>query len=73
MIKGFHLQLVGYPSFCNFKWFNIKTATAHYSAHSCIIQREVDKLLTQDVMKPLTGSANFYSNMFVVPKHTGGL
>ena len=70
MVEGHHLQL-RYHSllFCNFKWFNFKDATAHHPD----IQKEVDVLLTKSTIEPWTGSGGFYSNVFVVPRHTGGL
>ena len=33
----------------------------------------MDDLLTKGANEPSTGGACFYSNTFVVPKHTGGL
>ena len=36
-------------------------------------RREVDDLLGKGAFEPSTGGAGFYSNIFVVPKHTGGL
>ena len=42
-------------------------------AHHPIIQKEVDEILAKDVTEPCTGSASFYSNVFVVPKCTDGL
>ena len=38
-----------------------------------IIQKEVDELLAKGAIEPSSGGAGFYSNVFVVPKHTGGL
>ena len=57
------------PLFCNFWQFNVKVAAAHHP----IIQKEVDELLSKEVIESSSGGAGFYSNMFVVPKHTGGL
>ena len=37
------------------------------------IQEEVDELLAKEAVEPLIGGASFYSNVFVVPKHSGGL
>ena len=70
MVQGHHLQLWSHPPlFCNFWQFNIKVATTHHP----IIQKEVDELLAKGVIEPSSGGAVFYSSMFVVPKHTGGL
>ena len=44
-------------------------AVAHYP----IIQKEVDELLSKGTIEPSSGCAGFYSSMFVVHKHTGGL
>ena len=69
MLQGHHLQLQSHPPlFCNFWQFNVKVATTHHP----IIQ-EVDELLTKGVIEPSSGGAGFYSSMFVIPKHTGGL
>ena len=54
--------------FHNFWQFNVKAATTHHS----IIQKKVDELLAKGVIEPSSGGAGFYSNMLVVPKHTGG-
>ena len=43
------------------------------AAHHPVIQKEVDELLAKGAIKPSSGGAGFYSSMFVVPKHTGGL
>ena len=53
----------------NFQQFNVKAAVAHHPT----IQKEVDELLAKGVTEPSSGGAGFYSSMFVVPKHTGGL
>ena len=67
VVSGSHLKLRCHPPLLhNFKWFNIKAAIAHYS----VIHREVDGMLAKGSVEPLSG---FYSNVFVVPKHTGGL
>ena len=55
--------------FHNFRQFNIKASPAHNS----ISQKEVDELLAKGVNEPSTGGAGFCSNIFVVPKHMGGL
>ena len=69
MVKGHYLKLRSCsPLFCNFKWFNIKAAAAH---HPIILK--VVRLLTKGAVEPLSGGAGFYSNVFVVPKHVGGL
>ena len=57
------------PFFCNFKLFNIKNAVSYHA----IIQNKWMSLLVKGAVEPLTGGAGFYSNGFVVPKHTGGL
>ena len=33
----------------------------------------MDELLAKGVIEPSSGGAGFYSSVFVVPKHTGGL
>ena len=38
-----------------------------------VIQREVYELLAKGAIEPSTGVAGFYSNVFAVSKHTGGL
>ena len=43
------------------------------AAHHPVIQKEVDELLAKGAIEPSSGGAGFYSSMFVVPKHTGGL
>ena len=43
------------------------------AAHHPIIQKEVDELHSKAVIEPSSGGAGFYSSVFVVPKHTGGL
>ena len=43
------------------------------AAHHPIIQKAVDELLSKGAFEPSSGGAGFYSNVFVVPKHTGGL
>ena len=37
------------------------------------IQMEVDELKAMGAIEPSTGNAGFYSTVFVVHKHTGGL
>ena len=70
MVWDHHLQLRSHPAlFHNFQWFNIKVAAAHHP----IIQKEVDELLAKGVIELSSGCAGFYSSMFVVSKHTGGL
>ena len=54
--------------FHNFHQINIKAASAHP-----IIQKEVQKLLAKGAVEPLSDSAGFYSSVFVVPMHLGGL
>ena len=70
MVQGHHLQLRSHPPwFCNFWDINVKVAAAHHP----IIQKEVDELPSRGVIEPSPGGAGFYSSVFVVPKHTGGL
>ena len=70
MVWGHHLQLKSHPPlFHDFWHFNVKAAAAHHP----VIQREVDELLAKGAIEPSSGGAGFYSSMFVVPKHTGGL
>ena len=70
MVQGHHRQLWSHPSFfCNFWQCNVKVATAHHP----LIQKEVGELLAKGAVEPSSGGAGFYSSMFVVPKHTGGL
>ena len=70
MVWGHHLQLRFCPPlFCNFQQFNVKVAAGHHP----IIQKKVDELLAKGAIEPSSGGAGFYSSMFVVPKHTGGL
>ena len=47
----------------------MKAAAAHYP----IIQEEVDEMIAKGVLEPSSGCTSFYSNVFVVPKHIGGL
>ena len=54
---------------CNFKWFNIRLATVHHS----LIQEKVDELIAKGAIELSTGRAGFYSNVYVVPKHTHSL
>ena len=69
MDRDHHLQLMCHSlHFHNFKWVNIKVATVHHP-----ITQEVDELLAKGVIEPLSGGAGFYSNVFIVPKHTGDL
>ena len=70
MVWGHHLQLRSHPPlFCNFWHFNVKVPAAHHP----VIQKEVDELLAKGAIEPSSGGASFYSSVFVVPKHTGGL
>ena len=70
MVQGHHLQLRSRPPlFRNFWHFNVKVPAAHHP----IIQKEVDELLAKGAIEPSSGGAGFYSSVFVVPKHTGGL
>ena len=70
MVQGHHHQLRSRPPlFRYFQHFNVKVPTAHHP----VIQKEVDELLAKGAIKPSSGGAGFYSSVFVVPKHTGGL
>ena len=70
MVWGHHLQLRSHPPlFHDFQHFNVKAAAAHH----LVIQKEVDELLAKGAIEPSSGGASFYSSMFVVSKHTGGL
>ena len=70
MVQGHHLQLRSHsPLFRNFWHFNVKVPAAHHP----VIQKEVDELLAKGAIEPSSGGARFYSSVFVVPKHTGGL
>ena len=55
--------------FHNFKQFNLN-ATA-VLLH--VIQKEAHDLLSKKAIEPSTDGAGFYANVFVVPKHIGGL
>ena len=69
-VWGHHLQLRSCPPlFHDFWHFNVKVAAAHHP----VIQKEVDELLAKGAVEPSSSGASFYSSMFVVPKHTGGL
>ena len=71
MVQGGHHLQLGYclPWFRNVWQFNVKAATTH----NPIIQKGVDELLAKGVSEPSSSGAGFYSSMFVLPKHTGGL
>ena len=70
IVWGHHLQPWSHPPLFHYFWqFNVKAATTHYP----IIQKEVDELLAKGVIEPSSGGAGFYSSLFVVSKHTGGL
>ena len=70
MVWGHHLQLRSHPSlFCDFQHFNVKVAAVHHP----VIQNEAGELLAKGAIEPSSGGTGFYSSMFVVPKHTGGL
>ena len=58
---------VGTPPKC--LGFNSKAAMAD----NPIVQKEVDELLTKNAIEPSTGGPSFYSCVFFVAKHTGGL
>ena len=42
-------------------------------AHYPLFQKGVDELLANGATEPSTCGADFYSNVFVVPKHTDSL
>ena len=42
-------------------------------AHPPIIHKEVNELLAKGTIEPLTAGPGFYSKIFVVPMHAGGL
>ena len=66
MVKGHHLQFGCHsPLFVNIKLFKNRAATAHH----CIIQKEMDKLLGKGAIELSNGVAGFYSNVFLVPMH----
>ena len=69
MVKGHLCLRCCHLFFCNFRWFSIRAAIAHYP----VIQIEVDELLAKGAIESSTCGAGFYSNAFVVPKCTGGL
>ena len=70
MVKAHHVQFSWHPQFFhNFNWFNIKAAMAHH----LIIQHVVDEVFAKGAIEKLTCGAAFYSNVFAVPKHSGGL
>ena len=70
MVQGHHLQLRSHPPlFHDFQHFNVKAAAAHHP----VIQKKVDELIAKGAIEPSSGGIGFYSSMFVVPKHTGGL
>ena len=70
MVWGHHLQLRSRPPlFRNFQHFNVKVPATHHP----VIQKEVDEPLAKGAIEPSSGGASFYSSVFVVPKHTGGL
>ena len=57
------------PLFHDFWHFNVKAAAVHHP----VIQKEVDELLAKGAIEPSSSGAGFYSSMFMVPNHTGGL
>ena len=70
MVLGHHLKLRSQPPFfLDFWQFNVKAVATHHP----VIQRQIDELLAKGVIEPSSGGAGFYSNVFVVPKCTGGL
>ena len=70
LVKGHNLQIrCSLPLFCNFQQFNIKADIAYHT----IIWKKVEELLAKGAIEPLTGGAGLYSNIFLVPKESGGL
>ena len=69
MVMFHQLQLKYCPAFHSFKQFNIKAALVHHP----VIQKEVDELLAKGAIEPSTDTADFCSNVFMVPNHVGGL
>ena len=70
MVQGHCVQLRSYLSlFDNFWQFSVKVTAANYT----LIQKGVAEQLTEGAVEPSSGGAGFYSSVFVVPKHTGGL
>ena len=70
MVRGHHLQLRSHPPlFCDFQHFNVKVVAAHHP----VIQKEVDELLAKEATEASSSGAGFYSSVFVLSKHTGGL
>ena len=70
IVWGHHLQLRSHPPlFHDFWHFNVKVAAAHHPVN----QKEVDEILAKRAIECSSGGGGFYSSMFVVPKHTGGL
>ena len=56
MVKCHHLHLRCHsPLFCNYKQFDINTATAHHP----VIQKEVDEILVKCAIESSTGDAGF--------------
>ena len=61
MVKGHNLQQRYCPVlFCNFKWFNFKTALAQCP----VVQKEVDEILAKGVIESSTGDDVMYSNVW---------
>ena len=70
MVQGHYLQLRSHPPLFHHFWhFNVKVPAAHHP----VIQKEVDELLAKGAVEPSSGGAGFYSSVFVVPKHNGGI
>ena len=70
MFIGSHPQLRSHPPLlCIFQQFCIKAAATHH----LIVQKQGDELLAKGAIEPSSGGAGFYSNVFAVLKHTGGL
>ena len=70
MVWGHHLRVRACPPlFCKFQQLNVNVAAAHHP----ISQKEVDELLVRGMIEPSSGGAGFYSSVFVVSEHTGGL
>ena len=65
MVKGHCLQLRCHPPLS-------KTSNGLTLGYP-VIWKEVDGVSAKSAIEPYGGGAGFYSNVLVVPKHTGGL
>ena len=69
MVKSHCLQLRAWPSFfCNFHQFNFRAALVHHPVN----QKEVQELLANRAIEPLTGGVGLNSSVFVASKHLAG-